>query len=184
MNQYIENPYENFIAISRYARWIPTENRRETWGETVDRYFEFMLANLADKHNYSPDSGLVEEMRKSIFERSVMPSMRSVMTAGPALERDNVAGYNCSFLPADSLRSFDEAMYILMCGTGVGYSVESVYVDKMPVVNEHFEKSDTVIVVGDSKAGWAKALRELLALLWQGQIPSWDVSQVRPSGAD
>jgi ribonucleoside-diphosphate reductase alpha chain len=183
MNQYIENPYENFIAISRYARWIPTENRRETWGETVDRYFEFMLANLADKHNYSPDSGLVEEMRKSIFERSVMPSMRSVMTAGPALERDNVAGYNCSFLPADSLRSFDEAMYILMCGTGVGYSVESVYVDKMPVVNEHFEKSDTVIVVGDSKAGWAKALRELLALLWQGQIPSWDVSQVRPSGA-
>jgi ribonucleoside-diphosphate reductase alpha chain len=183
MNQYIENPYENFIAISRYARWIPTENRRETWGETVDRYFEFMLANLSDKHNYLPDSGLVEEMRKSIFERSVMPSMRSVMTAGPALERDNVAGYNCSFLPADSLRSFDEAMYILMCGTGVGYSVESVYVDKMPVVNEHFEKSDTVIVVGDSKAGWAKALRELLALLWQGQIPSWDVSQVRPSGA-
>jgi ribonucleoside-diphosphate reductase alpha chain len=183
MNQYIENPYENFIAISRYARWIPTENRRETWGETVDRYFEFMLANLAEKHNYSPDSGLVEEMRKSVFERSVMPSMRSVMTAGPALERDNVAGYNCSFLPADSLRSFDEAMYILMCGTGVGYSVESVYVDKMPVINEHFEKSDTVIVVGDSKAGWAKALRELLALLWQGQIPSWDVSQVRPSGA-
>ena len=183
MNQYIENPYENFIAISRYARWIPTENRRETWGETVDRYFEFMLANLTEKHNYSPDSGLVEEMRRSVFERSVMPSMRSVMTAGPALERDNVAGYNCSFLPADSLRSFDEAMYILMCGTGVGYSVESVYVDKMPVINEHFEKSDTVIVVGDSKAGWAKALRELLALLWQGQIPSWDVSQVRPSGA-
>ena len=183
MNQYIENPYENFIAISRYARWIPTENRRETWGETVDRYFEFMLANLTEKHNYSPDSGLVEEMRRSVFERSVMPSMRSVMTAGPALERDNVAGYNCSFLPADSLRSFDEAMYILMCGTGVGYSVESVYVDKMPVINEHFEKSDTVIVVGDSKAGWAKALRELLALLWQGQIPSWDVYQVRPSGA-
>ena len=183
MNQYIENPYENFIAISRYARWIPAENRRETWGETVDRYFDFMLMNLSSKHNYSPDEALVKEMRKAIFERSVMPSMRSVMTAGPALERDNVAGYNCSFLPADSLRSFDEAMYILMCGTGVGYSVESVYVDKMPVVNEHFEKSDTVIVVGDSKAGWAKALRELLALLWQGQIPSWDVSQVRPAGA-
>jgi ribonucleoside-triphosphate reductase len=183
MNQYIENPYENFIAISRYARWIPAENRRETWGETVDRYFDFMLMNLSSKHNYSPDEALVKEMRQAIFERSVMPSMRSVMTAGPALERDNVAGYNCSFLPADSLRSFDEAMYILMCGTGVGYSVESVYVDKMPVVNEHFEKSDTVIVVGDSKAGWAKALRELLALLWQGQIPSWDVSQVRPAGA-
>ena len=183
MNQYIENPYENFIAISRYARWMETENRRETWGETVDRYFDFMLMNLADKHNYSPDIKLVDELRQMVFERSVMPSMRSVMTAGPALERDNVAGYNCSFLPADSLRSFDEAMYILMCGTGVGYSVESVYVDKMPVVNEHFEKSDTVIVVGDSKAGWAKALRELLALLWQGQIPTWDVSQVRPAGA-
>ena len=183
MNQYIENPYENFIAISRYARWMETENRRETWGETVDRYFDFMLMNLAEKHNYSPDIKLVDELRQMVFERSVMPSMRSVMTAGPALERDNVAGYNCSFLPADSLRSFDEAMYILMCGTGVGYSVESVYVDKMPVVNEHFEKSDTVIVVGDSKAGWAKALRELLALLWQGQIPTWDVSQVRPAGA-
>jgi ribonucleoside-diphosphate reductase alpha chain len=183
MNKYIENPYENFIAISRYARWIPADNRRETWGETVDRYFDFMVLNLKEKHNYSPDENLIEEMRKAVFERSVMPSMRSVMTAGPALERDNVAGYNCSFLPADSLRSFDEAMYILMCGTGVGYSVESVYIDKMPVVNEHFEKSDTVIVVGDSKAGWAKALRELLALLWQGQIPSWDVSQVRPAGA-
>jgi ribonucleoside-diphosphate reductase alpha chain len=183
MNQYIENPYENFIAISRYARWMETENRRETWGETVDRYFEFMLKNLSEKHNYSPDTKLVDELRQMVFERSVMPSMRSVMTAGPALERDNVAGYNCSFLPADSLRSFDEAMYILMCGTGVGYSVESVYIDKMPVINEHFEKSDTVIVVGDSKAGWAKALRELLALLWQGQIPTWDVSQVRPSGA-
>ena len=183
MNQYIDNPYENFIAISRYARWMENENRRETWGETVDRYFDFMLLNLAEKHNYSPDMKLVEELRQMVFERSVMPSMRSVMTAGPALERDNVAGYNCSFLPADSLRSFDEAMYILMCGTGVGYSVESVYVDKLPVINEHFEKSDTVIVVGDSKAGWAKALRELLALLWQGQIPTWDVSQVRPAGA-
>lgn len=183
MNNYIENPYENFIAVSRYARWIPTENRRENWGETVDRYFDFMLLNLAEKHNYSPSNELVEEMRREVFNRNIMPSMRSVMTAGPALERDNVAGYNCSFLPVDSLRSFDEAMYILMCGTGVGYSVESVYVDKLPVINEHFEKSDTVIVVGDSKAGWAKALRELLALLWQGQIPTWDVSQVRPAGA-
>ena len=182
-NQYIDNPYENFIALSRYARWIESEARRETWGETVDRYFDFILLNLADKHNYSPDAELVAELRDAVFNRNVMPSMRSVMTAGPALERDNVAGYNCSFLPVDSLRSFDEAMYILMCGTGVGYSVESVYVDKLPIVNEHFEKSDTVIVVGDSKAGWAKALRELLALLWQGQIPSWDVSQVRPAGA-
>ena len=183
MNNYIENPYENFIAISRYARWISGENRRETWGETVDRYFEFMLLNLAEKYNYTPDMSLVNEMREEVFNRNVMPSMRAVMTAGTALERDNVAGYNCSFLPIDSLRSFDEAMYILMCGTGVGFSVESVYIDKLPVVAEEFSPTNTVIVVEDSKAGWAKALKELIALLWQGQIPTWDVSKVRPAGA-
>jgi len=179
----IENPYENFIAVSKYARWLKQENRRETWSETVDRYFDFMLKALKENHNYSPDTKIVEELRKAMFERNVMPSMRSVMTSGPALERDNVAGYNCSFLPVDSLRSFDEAMYILMCGTGVGFSVESMYVNKLPVVNEHFEKSNSVISVGDSKAGWAKAFRELIALLYQGQIPSIDVSQVRPAGA-
>lgn len=183
MSGIIENSYENFIALSRYARWIESENRRETWGETVDRYFDFMLKNLKANHSYEPDQSLVEELRRAVFERNVMPSMRSVMTAGPALSRDNVAGYNCSFLPVDSLRSFDEAMYILMCGTGVGYSVESQYVNKLPVVNEHFEKTDTVIVVEDSKAGWARALRELLALLWQGQIPAIDISKVRPAGA-
>jgi len=179
----IENPYENFIALSRYARWIESESRRETWSETVDRYFDFMLSNLKKKHNYVPDSALVEELKSAVFNRNVMPSMRAVMTAGAALERDNVAGYNCSFLPVDNLRSFDEAMYILMCGTGVGFSVESIYVDKLPIVNEHFEKTDTVIVVEDSKAGWARALRELLALLWQGQIPAIDISKVRPAGA-
>jgi ribonucleoside-diphosphate reductase alpha chain len=179
----IDNPYENFIALSRYARWLEKENRRETWSETVDRYFDFMLKSLKEKHNYFPDEKIVKELKTYVFNRNVMPSMRSVMTAGPALERDNVAGYNCSFLPVDSLRSFDEAMYILMCGTGVGFSVENVYVDKLPVVNEHFEKTDTVIIVEDSKAGWAKALRELLALLYQGQIPSIDISKVRPSGA-
>jgi ribonucleoside-diphosphate reductase alpha chain len=183
MNTHIENPYENFIAISRYARWISGENRRETWGETVDRYFDFMVKNLSDKHGYVPDQALVEELRSQVFHRNVMPSMRSVMTSGPALERDNVAGYNCSFLPVDSLRSFDEAMYILMCGTGVGFSVESVYVDKLPTIAESFHPTNTVIVVEDSKAGWAKALKELIALLWQGQIPAWDVSKVRPAGA-
>jgi len=183
MSDSIQNPYENFIAISRYARWLEKENRRETWRETVDRYFDFMLSHLKDECNYIPPTPLVDEIKQSVFDRNVMPSMRSVMTAGPALDRDNVAGYNCSFLPVDSLRSFDEAMYILMCGTGVGFSVESIYVNKLPVVNEHFEKSSTVIVVDDSKAGWAKALRELLAMLWAGQIPSWDVSNVRPAGA-
>jgi len=179
----IENPYENFIAVSRYARWLENVNRRETWDETVDRYFKFMLEHLLENNNYVPSPELVKEMKQAVLSRDVMPSMRAVMTSGPALDRDNVAGYNCSFLPVDSLRSFDEAMYILMCGTGVGFSVESVYVNKLPVINEHFEKSNTVIVVDDSKAGWARALKELLAMLWAGQIPTWDVSKVRPAGA-
>jgi ribonucleoside-diphosphate reductase alpha chain len=183
MKNTIENPYENFIALSRYARWISDENRRETWGETVDRYFDFMLDHLFENHAYEPSSSLVEELKKSVFDRNIMPSMRSVMTAGPALARDNVAGYNCSFLPVDSPRSFDEAMYISMCGTGVGFSVEYKYVNKLPAVPDSFDKSETVVSVEDSKQGWAKAYRELLALLWIGQIPMIDVSKVRPAGA-
>ena len=183
MSNTIENPYENFIALSRYARWLENENRRETWGETVDRYFNFMVHQLEAKHNYKPDPKLVEELRDAVFNRNVMPSMRSVMTAGPALERENVAGYNCSFLPVDNARSFDEAMYILMCGTGVGFSVEYKYINKLPALPETLEKSSTVVIVGDSKEGWAKAYRELLGLLWAGQIPQIDVSKVRPSGA-
>jgi ribonucleoside-triphosphate reductase (thioredoxin) len=183
MSKTIANPYENFIALSRYARWIPEENRRETWGETVDRYFEFMLNALKTNHNYIPDEKLVAELKNGVFERNVMPSMRSVMTSGAALERDNVAGYNCAFLPVDSPRSFDETMYILMCGTGVGFSVEYKYINKLPAVPESLEKSTTVITVEDSKQGWAKAYRELLALLWSGQIPAIDVSKVRPAGA-
>ena len=164
MSKTIENPYENFIALSRYARWIPEENRRETWGETVDRYFDFMLGHLEKDNNYKPDAKLVAELKEAVFNRNVMPSMRSVMTAGAALDRDHVAGYNCSFVPVDNPRSFDETMYILMCGTGVGFSVEYKYVNKLPSVPESLEKSDTVIVVEDSKQGWAKAYRELLAL--------------------
>ena len=183
MSKTIANPYENFIALSRYARWISEDNRRETWGETVDRYFGFMLNHLKENYNYIPDEKLVAELKNGVFERNVMPSMRSVMTSGVALERDNVAGYNCAFLPVDSPRSFDETMYILMCGTGVGFSVEYKYINKLPAVPETFEKSTTVIVVEDSKQGWAKAYRELLALLWSGQIPAIDVSKVRPAGA-
>ena len=183
MSRTIENPYENFIALSRYARWIPEENRRETWGETVDRYFDFMLNYLKENYKYTPDTKLVNDLKDAVFNRNVMPSMRSVMTSGPALERDHVAGYNCSFIPVDSPRSFDETMYILMCGTGVGFSVEYKYVNKLPAVPESFEKSTTVIVVEDSKTGWAKAYRELLAMLWAGQIPIIDVSKLRPAGA-
>ena len=183
MSKTIANPYENFIALSRYARWISEDNRRETWGETVDRYFSFMLNHLKQNYNYIPDEKLVAELKNGVFERNVMPSMRSVMTSGAALERDNVAGYNCAFLPVDSPRSFDETMYILMCGTGVGFSVEYKYINKLPAVPESLEKSTTVITVEDSKQGWAKAYRELLALLWSGQIPAIDVSKVRPAGA-
>jgi len=183
MSKTIENPYENFIALSRYAKWVESEGRRETWGETVDRYFNFMTNHLKVNHNYIPNEKLVAELKEFVFERNVMPSMRSVMTSGAALERDNVAGYNCAFLPVDSPRSFDETMYVLMCGTGVGFSVEYKYINKLPPVPEKLEKSDTVIVVEDSKQGWAKAYRELLALLWTGHIPAIDVSKVRPSGA-
>ena len=183
MSQTIENPYENFIALSRYAKWVEAEGRRETWGETVDRYFTFMTNHLKTNHNYIPNEKLVAELKEFVFERNVMPSMRSVMTSGAALERDNVAGYNCAFLPVDSPRSFDETMYVLMCGTGVGFSVEYKYINKLPAVPEKLEKSDTVIVVEDSKQGWAKAYRELLALLWTGHIPAIDVSKVRPAGA-
>ena len=183
MSQTIENPYENFIALSRYAKWVEAEGRRETWGETVDRYFNFMTNHLKVNHNYIPNEKLVAELKEFVFERNVMPSMRSVMTSGAALERDNVAGYNCAFLPVDSPRSFDETMYVLMCGTGVGFSVEYKYINKLPAVPEKLEKSDTVIVVEDSKQGWAKAYRELLALLWTGHIPAIDVSKVRPAGA-
>jgi ribonucleoside-diphosphate reductase alpha chain len=183
MSKTIENPYENFIALSRYAKWVESEGRRETWGETVDRYFSFMTNHLKTNHNYIPNEKLVAELKEFVFERNVMPSMRSVMTSGAALERDNVAGYNCAFLPVDSPRSFDETMYVLMCGTGVGFSVEYKYINKLPSVPESLEKSTTVITVEDSKQGWAKAYRELLALLWSGQIPAIDVSRVRPAGA-
>jgi len=183
MSQTIANPYENFIALSRYAKWVESEGRRETWGETVDRYFTFMTNHLKENHNYIPNEKLVAELKEFVFERNVMPSMRSVMTSGAALERDNVAGYNCAFLPVDSPRSFDETMYVLMCGTGVGFSVEYKYINKLPAIPEKLEKSDTVIVVEDSKQGWAKAYRELLALLWTGHIPAIDVSKVRPAGA-
>jgi len=183
MSRVIENAYENFIALSRYARWIPEDNRRETWGETVDRYFNFIVDHLDKNYNYSPDKKLVAELKDAVYNRNVMPSMRAVMTAGAALDRDHVAGYNCSFVPVDNPRSFDETMYILMCGTGVGFSVEYKYVNKLPAVPESFEKSTTVIVVEDSKSGWAKAYRELLAMLWAGQLPAIDVSKLRPAGA-
>lgn len=175
--------YQQFIAKSRYARYLPEINRREHWEETVERYLGFMSKQLRDKHQYEIPSDLKKEIKEAIINLEVMPSMRSLMTAGEALSRDNVAGYNCSYLPIDDPKSFDEAMYILLCGTGVGFSVEQKYINKLPEVPELLFDSSTTIVVSDSKEGWAKALRQVLALLWSGEIPKWDFSKVRPAGA-
>ncbi len=183
MRNYLPTDYQNFIALSRYARWKEDEQRRETWVETVDRYFDYMDDHLQNNHNYTITKALKEKLSTAIMSLGIMPSMRALMTSGVALDRCHVAGYNCSYIPVDSPRSFDECMYILMCGTGVGFSVERENVDKLPIVNEHFERSTTTIKVDDSRQGWAKALRELIAMLYVGQIPTWDVSQVRPAGA-
>ncbi|QIG69905.1 adenosylcobalamin-dependent ribonucleoside-triphosphate reductase protein [Rhizobium phage RHph_I3_11] len=175
--------YEQFIYTSRYSRWLEDEKRRENWGETVTRYLTFMKGHLKDKHNYVISDELYNRLYNGIYNLEVVPSMRSVMTAGKALARDNTAGYNCSYLPIDDPKSFDEAMYILLCGTGVGFSVERQYISKLPEIPEKLFESDTRIAVSDSKEGWAKAYRQLVALLYSGEIPKWDVSKVRPAGA-
>lgn len=181
MSNLLPTAYQQFIHKSRYARWIEDDQRRENWDETVSRYVNFMSDHVGKKY-HKLEGVVLDEIEQSILNQDVMPSMRAMMTAGEALERDNVAGFNCSYIPVDSPRSFDECMYILMCGTGVGFSVERENVDKMPVVSDNLHLSDTVIKVGDSKPGWAKAYRELIALLYAGQIPQIDMSAVRAAG--
>ena len=175
-------PYQTYIAKSRYARYLDDKGRREHWNETVDRYFDFMEKHLKENNNYTMPAELRQKLARSVQNLDVVPSMRSIMTAGEALERQNIAGYNCSYLPIDDVKAFDEAMYILLCGTGVGFSVEQKYVNKLPEVPERLFESNTVVVVKDSKEGWAKSLRQVLALLYAGEIPKWDVSAVRPAG--
>ena len=175
-------PYQTYIAKSRYSRFLDDKGRREHWEETVTRYFNFMEKHLKDKHQYTLSPALRHELEQAVTNLEVMPSMRSIMTAGEALERQNIAGYNCSYLPIDDPKAFDEAMYILLCGTGVGFSVEQKYVNKLPEIPEKLYDSNTTIVVKDSKEGWAKALRQIIALLYAGEIPKWDVSAVRPAG--
>jgi ribonucleoside-triphosphate reductase (thioredoxin) len=175
MNNYLPTDYQTFIAKSRYAKYFDGKGR-EDWSETVERYMDNVVRPKIGDDTY------VNSIRDAILNLEVMPSMRAMMTAGPALDRDNTAGYNCSYLPVDDPKSFDEAMFILLCGTGVGFSVERQYISKLPEIPELFD-SETVIVVRDSKEGWAKAFRQLLALLWAGEIPRWDVSKVRPAGA-
>ena len=176
-NNQLPTEFQRFIALSRYARWLPEENRRETFTETVFRYMD----------NTVKVEGMDEETDKAISEAilslEVMPSMRAMMTAGKAAERDNTCMYNCSYLPVDDPKSFDEAMFILLCGTGVGFSVERQYISKLPDVPDTLYNSETTVVVKDSKEGWAKAYRQVLSLLWAGEIPKWDVSGVRPAGA-
>ena len=169
--------YQQYIHKSRYARYLPEEQRRETWRETVNRYLDFWVNK--EKLTRKEADSLFDD----IHNLEVMPSMRALMTAGEALERDNVAGFNCSYLPIDHPKAFDEMMYVLMCGTGVGFSVERQYITKLPEVAEEFHETDTVIHVADSKIGWAKAYRELIAMLYTGQVPKWDMSGVRPAGA-
>ena len=183
MNNYLPTDYQNFIALSRYARWKEDEQRRETWSETVERYFDYITRHLVTKHDYQLSDSLRGELEEAVLNQDIMPSMRALMTAGPALDRCHVGGYNCSYVPVDNPRAFDETMYILMCGTGVGFSVERHHTDKLPVVNETMHDTDTVIKVGDSRPGWAKSLRELISLLYAGQVPQWDTSEVRPAGA-
>lgn len=187
----IIDDYSAFIHQSRYARWLPEETRREYWPESVDRYLSFMVNHLKTKHDYTLRQGDLTMVREAILNFEVMPSMRALMSAGKALERDNTAGYNCSYLPVDHPYAFDEAMYILMCGTGVGFSVEKQYVKKLPAIPAHIEvewasslhSNANVITVSDSKEGWATSLRELVEYLYDGIEPAWDTTQVRPAGA-
>ena len=175
--------YQQYIHLSRYSRWDYSKKRRETWEETVDRYFNFFRKHLKTNCNYEVDPKLENTLRNAVLSLQVMPSMRCLMTAGEALEKENVAGYNCAYLPIDTPRSFDELLYVLMNGTGIGFSVEFQYTSLLPFVPEILHETDTVIIVRDSKLGWAKAFRELISLLYSGLIPKWDMSAVRKAGS-
>ena len=184
--------YQSFVHLSRYARWDDNVGRRETWDETVDRYFGFFVPYLNEHHDAKlntdwitrgGESTEVDQLRGAIENLQVMPSMRCLMTAGNALSRDHLAGYNCAYRPISDIRAFDEILFILMCSTGVGFSVERQYVNQLSPVPERLDESGIQIVVRDSKRGWAEAYRELLGLLYAGRIPSWDMSKVRPKGS-
>ena len=183
LNGKLPTKYQEFIHLSRYSRWLPKEGRRETWRETVTRYFDFFQEHLKQSCKYSLDKSLREELEDAVIHLKIMPSMRCLMTAGEALKRENIAGYNCSYVAVDRPQAFDEILYVLMNGTGVGFSVERQFVGNLPTVADEFHPSDTTIVVQDSKMGWAKAFKELVAMLYHGQIPKWDLSKVRPAGA-
>ena len=175
---YLPTEYQSFIHMSRYSRWLEDEGRRESWSETVGRLISFFKENIK-----GIDAKSWEDMEEAILSLQVMPSMRALMTAGKALERENVAGYNCSYIPIDNPKAFDEVLYILMNGTGVGFSVERQYSDKLPTIPDvEFEKTEDVIAVVDSKEGWAKGFRDLISFLYTGRIPKINVTKIRPAG--
>ena len=182
-NNYLPTSYQEFIHLSRYSRWLPEKSRRETWDETVARYFDFFTEHLKETVDFTLTKSLRNELEQAVLGLRVMPSMRCVMTAGEALKRENIAGYNCSYVAVDRPQAFDEILYILMNGTGVGFSVERQYVNELPSIADEFHTTDTTITVADSKMGWAKALKELVGMLYIGQIPRWDLSKIRPAGA-
>ena len=183
LNNHLPTKYQEFIHLSRYSRWLPKEGRRETWGETVERYFDFFEKHLKDTCKFTLPKDMRDKLEIAVLELNIMPSMRCLMTAGEALRRENIAGYNCSYIAVDKPQAFDEILYVLMNGTGVGFSVERQFVSALPTIAEEFHMSDTTIIVQDSKMGWAKAFKELVAMLYHGQIPRWDLSKVRPAGA-
>jgi len=183
MSNHLPTQYQQFIHLSRYSRWLPEKERRETWGETVNRYFDFFTEHLNDTHKFKLSDSIRNELEESVLSLKVMPSMRCLMTAGEALKRENIAGYNCSYVAVDRPQAFDEILYILMNGTGVGFSVERQYVAELPRVADEFYDTDTKIVVSDSRVGWAKGFKELIGMLYVGQIPKWDLSKLRPAGA-
>ena len=173
MSNHLPTEYQQFIHLSRYSRYIWDENRRETFPETIARYFDFFEEDLEDKHKFKLSDEDRDKLENAVLNQDVMPSMRCLMSAGPALKKENVAGYNCSYLAIDRVQAFDELLYILMNGTGVGFSVERQHVSKLPAVAEDFYETTTLIYVKDSKIGWAKALKELIALLYQGQLSTF-----------
>ena len=174
--------YQSFIHQSRYSRWLEGEERRETWEETVTRLLNFYRSFIKDNHGYTMPKELFTDLYVAMVTLKIMPSMRAMMTAGPALERNHIAAYNCSYLPVDSPRAFDECLYILMHGTGVGFSVERQYVNQLPPVPDSVEDSETTIIVQDSKEGWFRGFKELINLLYAGMLPRWDMSKIRPAG--
>jgi len=183
MSNFLPTLYQEFIYKSRYSKFLDKEGRRENWSETVSRYFDFMANHLSENHSYSLPKAERKELEEAILNLEIMPSMRALMTAGPSLERDNTCAYNCSYVAVDDPKSFDETMLILMNGTGVGFSVERQYVNNLPEIPAKMFDSDTTIIVKDSKEGWAKGFRQLIALLYSGEVPKWDLALLRPAGA-